>query len=61
MNLDNVNLRRDKAGRLGQYLHNTIYQEWVRASANVERPPVQIPGKAKLGKYARPVMYSVAG
>ena len=58
---DDVDLGRDKAGRLGQYLHNIIYQEWVRTSADGERPPVQIPGKVKLGKYARPVIYYVAG
>ena len=58
---DDVDLGRDKAGRLGQYLHTTIYQAWVRASAYAERPPVQIPGQVKLGKYARPVIYYVAG
>ena len=61
VNSDGVDLERDKAGRLGQFLFNTTYQAWVRASASAERPPVQIPGKVKLGKYARPVIYYVAG
>ena len=30
-------------------------------SASAERPSVQIPGKVKVGKYARPVIYYVAG
>ena len=54
VDLDDVDLGQDKAGRLGKYLHNTIYQEWVRAPAHAERLPVQIPGKVTLGKYARP-------
>ena len=61
MDSDDVNLGQDKAGRLGQYLHTTIYQAWVRASAYAECPPVQIPGQVKLGKYARPVIYYVVG
>ena len=63
MDLDDVNLGRDKASRLGQYLYNAIYQEcWVRTSADGERPPVQIPDKVKkLGKYVRPVIYYVTG
>ena len=58
---DDVDLGQDKAGRLGQYLHTTIYQVWARVSAYAERPPVQIPGQVKLGKFARPVIYYVAG
>ena len=63
VDLDDVNLGRDKASRLGQYLYNAIYQEcWVRTSADGERPPVQIPDKVKkLGKYVRPVIYYVTG
>ena len=38
-----------------------MYQAWVRASANVERSSAQIPDKVRLGKYARPVIYYVAG
>ena len=53
MGSDDVNFGRDKAGRFGQYLHNIIYQEWTRTSADGERLPVQTLDKAKLGKYAR--------
>ena len=60
MESDDVDLSRDKAGWLGQYLDNIIYQEWARTSADVERPPIQIPGKVNLGKYAPPVIYYVA-
>ena len=56
-----MDLSRDKAGWLGQYLDNIIYQEWARTSADIERPPVQIPGKVKLGKYSPPMIYYVAG
>ena len=56
MKTDDVDLGRNKAGRLGKYLHNRIYQEWVMTSADGERPPVQIPGKVQLGKYALPVI-----
>jgi hypothetical protein len=57
---DDVDFGQDKAGRLGQYLHKIIYQEWVRTSADGKCPPVQIPGKVKLGKYVWPVIYYVA-
>ena len=59
MDSDDVDLGRDKAGRLGQYLYNAIYQEWIRTSTDGEHPPVQTPGKVKLGKHARPVSYYV--
>ena len=48
-------------GRLGEFLNNTLFMEWSRSAVDNERPPVSFPNECLVGKYARTVVYYVAG
>ena len=48
-------------GHLGGFLHVSIFMAWSNLVSNYEKPPVQFPTDCLVGKYAKPVIYYVAG
>lgn len=54
-------LDRKKFGALGSFLCNILYLDWSQCSVECEKPQVSFPGESLVGKYARPMVYYVAG
>ncbi len=52
---------RDQFGLLGSFLHNQLFMEWCHSSIDDERPPIAMPDICLVNKWARPVIYYVAG
>ena len=48
-------------GHLGGFLHVAIFMAWWNLVSNYEKPPVRFPTDCIVGKYAKPVIYYVAG
>jgi hypothetical protein len=48
-------------GRLGAFLHLALFRAWSEAICNNEKPPIQFPADCLVGRYALPVIYSIAG
>jgi hypothetical protein len=46
---------------LGRFLHQALFYEMMDLVCNYEKPPVKFPVDCLVGKYARPVLYYVAG
>ncbi len=46
---------------LGRFLHQAFFNEMMHLVCNYKKPPVKFPVDCLLGKYARPVLYYVAG
>ena len=45
----------------GVYLHNALFFNWSYLAADSERPQVSFPEECLVGRFARPVIYYVAG
>ena len=45
----------------GSWLHDILFEEWSYCAMDSEKPSVSIPDECLVGKYARPVIYYVAG
>ena len=48
-------------GDLGAFLHVVLFMSWSHSVCKFEKPPVEFPTDCLVGKYARPVIYYVAG
>ena len=48
-------------GRLGAFLHFSLFQAWSDAICDNEKPPIEFPVDCLVGMYALPVVYYVAG
>ena len=48
-------------GSFGVYLHNALFFNWSYSAADSERPEVTLPENCLVGRFARPVIYYVAG
>lgn len=48
-------------GHLGAFLHLSVFMAWSNLVSNYEKPPVRFPAECLVGKYAKPVIYYVAG
>jgi hypothetical protein len=48
-------------GHLGRFLHQVLFNGMMHFVCNYEKPPFKFPVDCLVGKYARPVLYYVAG
>jgi hypothetical protein len=48
-------------GHLGRFQHQALFNEMMHLVCNYEKPPVEFPVDCLVGKYARPVLYYIAG
>jgi hypothetical protein len=48
-------------GRLGAFLHLSLFQAWSDAICDNKKPPIEFPVDCLVGMYALPVVYYVAG
>jgi hypothetical protein len=51
----------EKYRYFGSFLYDVLFDCWAFRSMEGERPPVTLPQKCLVGKYARPVVYYVSG
>ena len=54
-------MSRVQFGCLGAFLHNILFMNWAYCGVDCDRPAVAFPEKCLVGKYARGVIYYVAG
>jgi hypothetical protein len=46
---------------LGRFLHQVLFNEMMHLVCNYKNSPVEFPVNCLVGKYARPVLYYIAG
>ena len=51
----------EKYWYFGSVLYNVLFDSWAFRSMEDGQPPVMLPEKCLVGKYARPVIYCVFG
>jgi len=56
-----ISFPKDKFRYFGSFLYDLLFDCWAFNSMEGERPPVTLPEGCLVGKYARPVVYYVAG
>jgi len=59
--LDENNMSSYQFQYFGSFLHDCLFAEWAYSAIDCEKPAVSFPDECLVSKYARPVIYYVAG
>ena len=58
---DSGEMSKESFGSFGVYLYHILFLNWSYCAAECDKPPIEIPEQCLVGKYARNVIYYVAG